>query len=234
MKPQKIKWNGLEVMRGNRKIGSDTLIFNLGSAHTCPSRKRGLCKLGDKCYALKAELMYPGCRPYRDRQANYWLTNNIDTIITDFDNMITAKRTKVDGQLVPLSTAIKYIRLNESGDLYSQTCLEKAERLASYLWTTYQIQVYTYTARSDLDYSAIRYLTIKGSGHDSCPNGVTIARPQSLLKDLNHAITTGISGTNPVYHEDGKRYLVCPMSCFGCDICKTRLPGGPNVVFALH
>ena len=72
--------NGFYYTIGNKKIGNDTLIFNMGSATDCPSKKLGLCRHCDKCYALKAERQYPQVRPFRDRQADYWL-NGKDKIL---------------------------------------------------------------------------------------------------------------------------------------------------------
>lgn len=47
------KQGQLEVKLGNKKIGNDTLIFNMGSAAECPSKSRGFCKLGKKCNLCK-------------------------------------------------------------------------------------------------------------------------------------------------------------------------------------
>ena len=52
------RYNDLLLSNGNSKIGNDTMILNMGSAMNCPSKKLGLCKLGSKCYALKAEKLY--------------------------------------------------------------------------------------------------------------------------------------------------------------------------------
>lgn len=71
--------------RGNLKIGKDTLIFNMGSAEDCPSLKNGYCKVGHRCYALKDEKIYPDCKPYRDRQATYWLNTQTKQIIEEID-----------------------------------------------------------------------------------------------------------------------------------------------------
>lgn len=234
MKSRKYTYNTLEVMRGNNKIGLDTLILNMGSATSCPSKALGLCKLGNKCYALKAERLYKDCLPYRTRQAHYWLNNDGDKIIEDFEGLLTSRRTKVDGVLVVLRAVIKYIRLNESGDFYTQECITKAEQIAKYFWQNYKIQVYTYTARADLDYENVRYLLVKGSGHDKCPNGMTIARPKAELQNTYNVLQTGIAGINPAIRENDKTYLVCPGDCRDCYHCKTRLPGGPNIVFAIH
>lgn len=60
----------LPMKRGNAKIGTDTLIFNMCSAHDCPSRAKGLCQLPDPkyCYALRVEKRFKKCTAYRRRQ----------------------------------------------------------------------------------------------------------------------------------------------------------------------
>ena len=102
-----MKINNFEYTIGNKKIGKDTLIFNMGSATNCPSKKLGLCKHCDKCYALKAEKMYPQVLPFRQKQEKYWLNTSIDLIIDDFVLALTKHKN------------IKYVRFNESGDFHS-------------------------------------------------------------------------------------------------------------------
>ena len=137
---------------GNKKLPKTTAIFNMGSAMNCPSDKLGLCKLSKECYAKKAEVMYKAVKPYRDRQASYWLKNTALTFVVDFLQSIEKKRLKPS-----------HLRLNESGDFYSQNCVIKAEKIASEL-KKYGIKVYCYTARKDLDFSACKSLIINGSG----------------------------------------------------------------------
>ena len=100
-----IKFNKLEVSMGNLKIGKDTIIFNMGSATECPSRKNGMCKLGNKCYAIKAEISYPDCKPYRDRQKSYWLNSDIGQIISDFQYMINRMNITLQPEQKPTGRA---------------------------------------------------------------------------------------------------------------------------------
>ena len=206
---RKVKQGKLECMLGNLKLGFDTLIFNLGTALECPSRKLGLCMLGKKCYALKAERLYPTCKPYRERQAAYWLGVSTEQLLHDFSKLIDRLRKKP-----------AYLRLNESGDFYNQECVDKAEALARHLRKVYGIKVYTYSARSDMDFSKCEYLSVKGSGHDQGNNGRTIARKAEDLKGWD------------VYKERGRVYEVCPMNCRNCFKCKEK--NNMNVVFPLH
>lgn len=152
-----------KVSFGNNKLPKSTMIFNLGTASNCPSKALGFCKVCEKCYALKAERLYPHVLPYRQRQAEYWLNTDIDTIKADFDYIISCKREK------PLK-----LRLNEAGDFYSQKCIDKAENLASFLFEKYNIITYTYSARKDLDFTACKFLLVKSSGYNNTNNGKTM------------------------------------------------------------
>jgi hypothetical protein len=189
------------VSFGNTKLPRETVIFNMGPAKTCPSDSLGLCKVSGKCYAKKAEILYPQVLPYRLRQEKYWLSNSIETLKADFKALMDCKRKK------PTK-----LRLNEAGDFYSQDCIEKAEQLARFLKETYNIVTYTYTSRSDLDFSSCKFLLVKGSGHGQGNNGKTAVIPK------NGTILDG--------------FVMCPGSCKKCSICSSDK--GINVVFKMH
>jgi hypothetical protein len=141
---------------GNKKLPKDMAIFNMGSAMRCPSEKLGLCQavVDGKviCYALKAERLYPGVKPYRDRQEKFWKKVDAAEFASQF-LVLNALKQK------PFTS----LRINESGDFWGQECVEKAEVIASIL-TSYGISVFVYTARKDLDYSNVKHLVINGSG----------------------------------------------------------------------
>ena len=132
--------------RGNRKIGRDTLIINITSATDCPSRRLGMCPLDnpDRCYALKAERLYPQCLPYRRRQTKLWDKLKPKEIAQSLIERIEhSKKPK-----------IKYVRFSESGDFRCQADVDKMSEIASLL-KPYKITVYGYTARKDLDFSKV-------------------------------------------------------------------------------
>lgn len=189
------------VSCGNTKLPKTTMIFNLGPAKTCPSDQLGLCKVSSKCYAKKAERLYPAVLPYRERQADYWLTTDINEIIKDFSGMIAKKRRTPEK-----------LRLNESGDFYSQEDIAKAEKLAQVLKEQFNIITYTYSARADLDFSDCQFLLVKGSGHEQANNGQTmvIAKDEKPLKG----------------------FVNCPGSCKSCAICSSDKK--INVAFEIH
>jgi len=146
------------ITAGNIKIPSTTGIFNMGSATDCPSKAMGFCQAVVKgksvCYAKKAEVAYrPDVLPFRRRQEEYWKNTSAERFATDFImlNMFKARR--------PFNA----LRFNESGDFWSQECVDKAERIASIL-KRYGVTCYCYTSRKDLDFSHCHNLVVHGSG----------------------------------------------------------------------
>lgn len=146
----------LLIRSGNTKLPRTTAIFNMGSAHTCPSMALGLCSAslsGVKCYAKKAEYSYhPACRPFRDKQEIFWKGISGKDFVTQFIFMNTLK-----------TKPFNALRLNESGDFWSQACVDKAEFIATEL-KKFGVVTYCYTSRKDLDYSQIQNLVVNGSG----------------------------------------------------------------------
>jgi hypothetical protein len=164
---------------GNHKIGKDTLIFNMGPAIACPALNLRMCQVPPKkCYALKAERQYPQVLPFRRAQARYWLNNDADVIACDIISALTRHK------------KIKYIRVNESGDFYSQVDVNKLIKIA--LITG--VMFYVYTARKDLDFSD---------------------RPDNLI--INGS---GFMVDNNFCYEAKKARLVCPGNCRICNLCK--------------
>jgi hypothetical protein len=201
---------GLSLSKGNLKLGNDTLIINMGPATDCPSAKKGLCKLGSKCYALKAEKVYPGCLPARQKQAEYWLSTPAKQIASDI--MDLAKKHK------KAFSTIKYVRFNESGDFYGQDDVHKLDRVAGYVRAMTGWIFCGYSARSDLDFSKVVSFIVKGSGHEKGNNGQTRAakRGSRLFNELSRE----------------KGFTVCPGDCRSCSVCKVK--NDTNVVFPLH
>lgn len=140
------------MMYGNKKIPKTTAIFNMGRAFDCPSEKLGLCEVAEICYAKKGERQYPRCAPYRERQKQYWLEVNPYNFAAEFLQAIKRKHIKIDA-----------LRLNESGDFWSQECVFKADTIAEVLAQA-DIKTYTYTARKDLDFTQVEYMYVNGSG----------------------------------------------------------------------
>lgn len=196
----------VQISIGNRKLGSDTMIFNITSATDCPSRKKGMCLVGAKCYALKAEKQYPHVLLYRERQSEYWKKTPASGIIKDLRNMTERHKR--------LFQKIRYSRFNESGDFRNQGDIKKLDYISCYLESAHQITTYGYSARKDLDFSSVNFL-VKSSGHSNGNNGWT------AVISKNHAETLRSFG-----------YTICPGLCFGCIFCKEK--NNTNILIIQH
>jgi hypothetical protein len=148
---------------GNKKLGDDTLVFNMTSAKRCPARSQcEVIKKGIRCYAEKAEIQYPKTVvPYREKQESCWRNWSSDKLIRTFEDKIT-RRTK----------PTRYFRFNESGDFKDQGDIKKLSRIARDL-KRIGVTTYGYTARSDLDFRGVDFL-VKGSGNAKGNNGRSI------------------------------------------------------------
>jgi len=143
----------IKVSKGNHKLGTDTLILNITSAAGCPSRALGLCRIPGKCYAMKAERMYPAVRPYRDEQTVLWAKYSAAELVKDLVEIINRTR-----------KPIKYLRYSEAGDFRTQDDVDKMSKIAELL-EPYGVRVYGYTARKDLDFSHTHSnMVVNGSG----------------------------------------------------------------------
>ena len=188
------------VKFGNAKLPKTTMIFNMGTSKDCPSRKKGLCSCAALCYARKPERIYPSVLPYRERQAKYWQNTMVDTICWELSEVIRKKRIKPT-----------HFRFNESGDFYSQECIEKMSFIAEYLLQEYDIVTYGYTARKDLDFSNASFI-VKGSNNNAGNHGKTV-----VIKD---------KGKLP------KDFHLCPGDCKACSLCSAEKVY--NIAFIQH
>lgn len=143
------KW-GLGKMQvfsyGNSKLPAETLIVNLTSAHNCPSEKLGFCKCANVCYAKKCERIY---KAYLNKNLTLEKLTSAWSI-NDWMEML-----KIYIENAPQK--IKYIRLNEAGDFPNQYIVQQWNDLADWLYKHYNIKVYCYTAREDLDFSNVNF-----------------------------------------------------------------------------
>lgn len=205
------KINQLEIKQGNKKLGNNTLIFNMNSAHFCPSKRLGLCEIPDGlCYAFKDEKRYKDTLAYRMRQADYWNNTTAENIWVDLLELFTA--------YPKLRKTIKYFRFNESGDFRNQDDIKKLDFISIRLNTMFNIVTYGYSARKDLNFDKVSF-RVKGSSHSQGNSGICIARNKKLI-------------TSKKYRENDKVYYLCPMDCRKCKLCKSEK--SYNVVIALH
>jgi len=179
---------------GNIKVPSSTAIFNMSSAHDCPSRGLGKCKAISNgkniCYAIRAEKNYrPDVLPFRKRQEKFWKTVSAEEFAVEFLAISVTK-----------GKPFTALRFNESGDFHTQECVTKAERIARIL-KPYGIVCYCYTSRDDLDYSHIEALRISGSGFKK--TGIV-----NIFKMIDKK------------EDRPKGYAICPGDCHICNRCQ--------------
>ena len=154
-----IRMDKIKTSTQNRKVGENTLVLNMTSAKDCPSRRLGLCKHPDRCYARKAEIFrtdpIKSCLKSRRKNAIIWNKLNALEISNQLLRKIQAPNRK---------HKIKFLRFSESGDFRTQYDVNKMNRIAEYLKIS-KVKVYGYTARRDLDFSSLSdNITVNGSG----------------------------------------------------------------------
>ncbi len=143
--------NGVPISVGNKKLKASTAIFNMNPASVCPSRALGMCLCSDKCYALKAERLYPFVLPFRERQQKAFITKSAAEIAS----AVIASGTK--------NKPIKEFRFSESGDFANQSAVDKMTDICAILKQA-GIACYGYTARKDLDFKGLMAVaTVQGS-----------------------------------------------------------------------
>ena len=199
---------------GNAKLSKTIAILNICPASLCPSAMLGLCQLKDvsTCYARQEEKVWANtCIPSRLAMTEYWDRNVPWTIARDLVQLNETKRTKVTA-----------LRINECGDFRHAGDVEKAEMLARYL-AKKGIKTYCYTARSDLDFSDCRELTVNGSGwmaHNRFQVAYRLDREDGkpIAIDKND---------DPVACSH-----VCPGKCGPCSLCSEK--AGNTIAVKLH
>ena len=217
-----MKINNFEYTIGNKKLGKDTLIFNMGPATNCPSKKLGLCKHSKKCYALKAEKMYKATLPFRQRQENFWLTNG------------PAYKAYWLVQALKKHKGIKFIRFNESGDFTSQRCIEDLIQMTRLVnFKIPGVMFYGYTARQDLDFSNLPdNLTVTGSSF-MLDNNFSPYFNVSTHEYISIDRKLDTSEKNNAYMATLKPYdVICKGDCTICNYCKASR--SLNIKVAMH
>lgn len=191
-----IKIDGITLCKlGNKKIGQDTLIFNMQSAHDCYCDKMGLCQFGQngnkKCYALRNEKLYKNTLPYRQNQQKWWELNSSSKIIKALDKIINKY------------PQIKYIRFNESGDMKNTYDLVKLVNIAK----AFPDQIiYTYTHNKPL------YETNK---HVTLPDNL-------IINGSGFKWTNNYDSVDKIDLEFASKNLICKGNCRHCNLCKTN------------
>ena len=124
------------LTRGNHKLSSNTLIFNL------PAIPEVCGRICPGCYAIKAQRVYPAVLPSRMQKL---AASRLDTFST-----------AILKELANAKKPFKYVRIHESGEFYSQDYINSWTDIAS---SFPQYTFYAYTKRlSEFDFSSFKSL----------------------------------------------------------------------------
>lgn len=179
--------NLMPFSQGNHKLPPSTYIINLGTAGLCPGRAIGKCNCSTFCYAKNAETQYKeGTINRRLLQTLRWRKLSAEEIAKQL----------LDKSKRCTKNKMKFLRINESGDVFDQSDIIKMSKIADILADS-GVGTYTYSTRNDLDWSKkSNNLIVNGSGW-MCDNSFVAV----------HDFTD-----NMEYRCDGE--------CDKCDYCK--------------
>ena len=179
--------NLMPFSQGNHKLPPSTYIINLGTAGLCAGRAIGTCNCCSFCYANNAEIQYKESTINRRLlQTLRWRKLSAEEIAKQLlDKSKNASKKKM-----------KYLRINESGDVFDESDIEKMSKIADIL-AKEGVGTYTYSSRHDLDWSnKSDNLIVNGSGW-LCDNSF-VAVPE-FTDDMEYR---------------------CSGECDECDYCK--------------
>ena len=149
---------------GNKKLGIDTVIFNITSGTDCPAVSQ--CDVLKHCYARADERFRPGCLARRRRQTKFW-------------DSVTPK------QFVRAFPVPRYFRFSESGDFRDQTDVDKMAEIAVLLKREHGVVTYGYTRRSDLDLSELMAnAVVNGHGFDASNRTEIVVKDSDVQVDV--------------------------------------------------
>lgn len=187
--------NKLPYSKGNKKLSTDTVIFNLSPASLCISKNKGLCRVCGICYALSSERRYINTLIYRLTQLIRFDELSADEIASQFKNF----------------RVFKYIRINESGDIFDMDDVLKLKEIARICYEKKGVYTYLYTARRDM-WDEIKshqthYFKINRSGKDYNASPKISSNHKTLFCDgeCNDCIFCKIELNTPItslYHGD--------------------------------
>ena len=153
---------------GNKKLSSCIAVFDLPTS-VCLNNK--LCR--DKCYAKKAERIYPNVRKWRNDNLKYSKLDSFPEIIS---RQIT-------------SSKVKIVRIHSSGDFYSDEYVRKWAEIAK---NNHDVIFYCYTkCLGKLNFDpllSLHNVNVIGSLIDGKCNFGSIEYVAGLAKDNKGAV----------------------------------------------
>lgn len=215
------KWSMIlkdHVSFGNHKIADTTAIFNFGAATDCPNRESEHCQVPwEACYAGKSERLYGTPLAYRRRQEFIRDSLDAETFARAFLAMVDRKRNPVDT-----------LRLSESGDFRSNADVRWANRVAQMLSEEADIDTYTYSASSYLNWELAQDFTVNAS-NDLEPYGDRRFMAVDSMEDIpEDAIMCPNDRDKRVLGKSADE----AKKCGDCRVCVNS--EGPNVAIIKH
>ena len=110
---------GNKKLKGTKEVRF--LIFNLPAVKTCPYRTKHCEKF---CYARKAERVYPGCLPCREKNLAASKCQSFDYDMKRIIERRLKNKTYKNAKKI-------YFRIHESGDFYSQSYFDSWVKIAT-------------------------------------------------------------------------------------------------------
>lgn len=186
---------GVKLKAGNAKLANTIGVWNLPAGQeTCDRECKG-------CYAIKAQKRFPAVLSSRQRNLEY---------------------SKTDEFSIELTRNMKFVRIHESGEFYSQEYIDKWYNIAR---GKPEVIFYTYTKRmNEFDFSKLLGL----------PNFVL---HNSLLKDGSYNYGRDLE---KLQNKCESSY-VCPATtgmakgcCYDCWWCMDKANQGIQILFKEH
>lgn len=208
------------IRNNNKKLGSNSYIFNFGLATECPCKELGLCQLGieGSCYATKSENQYECTRNARINQG----------LALDFIEKHGLYNEFVLG-LLKLSKGryknyMKHLRLNEASDIRTNKDIVFIEKIASLLKVV-DVPVIVYTHRKDLNLTNLNNNVVINYSeyyhkNNKQHNHIIVFNDNSELKEKIRNLK----------ELNLNNYCVCGGSCVNCKH-KNCFKNNSNIIF---
>lgn len=153
---------------GNNKITETTAILNLNSAADCPNRKSERCQVAfSMCYAHVSEDQYTRKRQSDGRYVGPLVARRREEYLRDVIRaedyaraFLSMNQRKAEHWAAkPFDT----LRVSESGDFRGEADIHWVNEVARILGEEQGVDVYTYSASKDLDWSLATHFTVNAS-----------------------------------------------------------------------
>jgi hypothetical protein len=191
------------VSTGNMKM-KEVLIFNLPAMVTCPNRT-AMCE--NRCYAKKAERLYPQTLPARQRNLNESMTENFVADMIEKIEYMNSRRKQY-----------KLFRIHESGDFYNEAYFKQWLTIIKYF--------------PNIQFLAFTKSTFVKKYVDELPSNFNLyysiwedSKKENIVYELPLAIAGNCS---KLYN---KEVFECKGKCNECYHCFTKRK---DVHFAIH